>query len=60
MERQEQNQEWKIVDYFGGGEILARGNERKIVTPGEEDFSYRFEPQLRQQKEPSPLLPEEP
>jgi len=27
---------------FGEGEILARGNERVIKTPGRTDFKYQF------------------
>lgn len=53
MEKQEQNQEWKKVGYFGSGEIFVRGDEGKIVSPGMKDFNYRIKPQLRQQIEPS-------
>jgi len=34
--------EFKQVDTFGKGEILARGNERVIKTPGRTDFKYQF------------------
>jgi len=37
--------EWTAVSSFGeGGVILARGNERKIVTPNFKDFDYPFKP----------------
>lgn len=33
-------EQWKPVISFGNGMIFAKGNERKIVTPGMSDFHY--------------------
>ena len=33
---------WRPVLRFGNGIIYAKGDERKIVTPGESDFHYIF------------------
>lgn len=33
-------EQWKPVVPFGNGMIFAKGNERKIVTPGMSDFHY--------------------
>jgi hypothetical protein len=31
---------WVKISGFGDGVIYARGDERKIVTPGHKDFKY--------------------
>jgi len=55
METQEQDKEWLLICKFGDGKILAKGDKRKIVTPGIEDFNYGIRPQLEQRVEPSSL-----
>lgn len=37
-------QQWKQIGYFDYGVIIARGDDRKIVTPGMSDFVYKDKP----------------
>ena len=41
MNKEEQ---WKQIGYFGNGVIMARGDDRKIVTPGMSNFEYKIKP----------------
>jgi len=51
MKKENNKNQWTKVGYFGNGVIMARGDERKMVTPNREDFNYSVKPLIVRNKQ---------